>query len=96
MSGAPLWSILGPVLFHIFINNLDCGIECTLSKFADDTKLSGAVNTVERRNTIQRDFDRLEIWAHDTFIKFHKANCKVLQLSQGNPKDKDREWQRMI
>ncbi|GAB0203701.1 cAMP-dependent protein kinase inhibitor alpha [Grus japonensis] len=69
---------------------MDSGIECTLSKFAGNTKLSGAVDTPEGQDAIQRDLDRLERWACVSRMKFNKAKCKVMHLDQGNPQYQSR------
>ncbi|PKU41662.1 rna-directed dna polymerase from mobile element jockey-like [Limosa lapponica baueri] len=89
------WRSSGPVLFNIFASNVDSGIECTLSKFTDDTKLFRMVDISEGNGCIQRDLDRLERWARRNLMKFNKAKGKVLHLDCCNPKHKYRlggEW----
>ena len=73
MSGVPQGSILGLVLFNIFINDMDNDTECTHRKFADDAKLNGADDTIEGRDTIQRDLNMLEKRALENLTRFNKG-----------------------
>ncbi|PKU37254.1 rna-directed dna polymerase from mobile element jockey-like [Limosa lapponica baueri] len=74
-SGVPQGLVLGPVLFNIFVGYMDSGNECSLSRFSNDTKLCGVVDTLEGRNASQRDLDSLERWARANLMKFTKPSA---------------------
>ena len=83
-SGVPQGSVLGPILFNIFISDVDTGVRRELAKFANDTKLWSKASTPEDRAVIQADRDRLMKWADENLMAFNTEKCKTLHLGRKN------------
>ena len=83
-SGVPQGSILGLILFPIFINDLDNGLSSTLLKFADDTKLVRPVNNCTDGQELQLDLDNVRSWAGRWQMKFNVSKCNDMHCGKGN------------
>ena len=73
---------MGLVLFNIFINDTNYGIECTLSKFAYEQ----CSRYVGRKGSHPEGPGQAGEWAHENLRRFNKAKCRVLHLGRGNPR----------
>uniref|UniRef100_A0A8C5LT35 Reverse transcriptase domain-containing protein n=1 Tax=Leptobrachium leishanense TaxID=445787 RepID=A0A8C5LT35_9ANUR len=84
VSGVPQGSVIGPILFNLFINDLEIGIESHVSVFSDDTKLGKVIQCEQDVTSLQRDLDRLGDWALKWQMKFNLDKCKVMHFGVKN------------
>ena len=76
-------SVLGPLLFVIYINDLPDAVTSQIYLFADDTKIFNKVDSLQDALQIQNDINSLETWSNTWLLKFHPDKCHVLSLGKG-------------
>ena len=87
-SGVPQGSVLGPLLFVVYINDLDEGIAAKISKFADDTKLCKTVCNSDDVEVLRNDLVQLFKWSQEWQMRFNVDKCHVMHMGRRNPRYK--------
>ena len=87
-SGVPQGSILGPLLFTIYINDIDNNLCNPILKFADDTKMWGRGSSREDVLRMQEDLNTLELWSKENEMPFNISKCKVIHVGKRNLREK--------
>ena len=88
LSGVPQGSVLGPLLFIIYINDLTDQLSNKTYLFADDTKMASAINparTIADSLSLQNDIDSAFRWAFTWLMQLNPTKCKVMHLGKRNP-----------
>jgi len=83
-SGVPQGSVLGPVLFLIYINDLETDLISKIGKFADDTKMSKSVCCLRDAEILRADLRKLDEWANNWQMQFNKDKCVVMHVGKSN------------
>ena len=84
-SGIPQGSVLGPILFVIFINDLPEQITSNIKIFADDTKIFRSLSKVNDLTSMQNDLNELAKWSRKWQLPFNETKCKFIHFGRNNP-----------
>ncbi len=80
LSGVPQGSVLGPLLFSIYIYDMPSLAQHFCKLFADDTKLLAFIKKAEDLDLLQQDIDNLILWLKTRLMLFNEEKCKVMQF----------------
>ena len=83
-SGVPQGSVLGPLLFLVYVNDLPNVVQGHIKMFADDTKIFSTVTSPRDSISLQADLDALTQWSDTWMLPFNEEKCKVLHLGRAN------------
>ena len=90
-SGIPQGSVLGPILFVIYINDLPETVDPSshIFLFADDTKVFREINCIQDRQILQKDIDNMLAWSKKWLLKFHPEKCVMMSLGKNSAYSKE-------
>ena len=83
-SGVPQFSVLGPLLYLIFVNDLDNNIISKISKFTDNNKFCHKARYPDDIIELQEDINKLKDWANKWQMKFNVDKCAVMHIGHNN------------
>ncbi len=86
-SGVPQGSVLGPVLFLLYINDCLNGLSCDAVMFADDVKIRRTIESPSDVQSLQNDVDYLSSWSQGALISLNTDKCVVLRLHPRQARD---------
>ena len=87
ISGIPQGSILGPILFTLYVNDIPAQLQSIISMYADDTKLFSALLSENSTNNLKSDLILLQEWSEKFQMKFHPEKCHVMHIGNNNPRN---------
>ena len=86
ISGVPQGSVLGHILFLIYVNDILEIVNCSIQMFADDTKLFRTGKSIDDCNILQNNVNTVSQWTNDWLLSFNVDKCKVMHIGKNNPK----------
>ena len=86
VSGVPQGTVLGPLLFYLHINAIMSDIESEIRLFADDRVCYRKIKGMEDTLKLQKDIERLGIWARKWGMRFQPVKCNIMQLTKKHNK----------
>jgi len=96
LSGVPQGSVLGPLLFVIYINDIDDSVNSKILKFADDTKIFNRVGSEKEVDSLRCDLCNLVQRSKEWQMLFNVEKCKVMRFGYNNPRVSTMKWMGLI
>nr|VZI34746.1 unnamed protein product [Spirometra erinaceieuropaei] len=79
-SGVPQGSVLGPILFLIYVEDAARALDCEVTMFADDMNIWSVIRDSADEDRLQMNLNRLEEWSNRWLLRFNFAKCSILRL----------------